>query len=97
MITTETIAGIPWDKVLVGGGSAGMIVAFAIYVLRHIAAMTKESNETVTKVAGSVEKVAQSFEQTATSIHKENRESSERREAALHELVREHLRIGAKQ
>ena len=92
MISLVAEVGVPWEKILVGGGSAGMIAAFAIYVLRHIAAMTKESNETVTKVSSSVERVAQSFEQTATSIHKENRESSERREQALHELVRETLR-----
>jgi hypothetical protein len=86
------IDAIPWDKILVGGGSATLIVAFAIYVLRHIAAQTKESNSTIKEVSGHVEKVAKSFEETATSIHKDCRESSERRETALHDLIKEHLR-----
>ncbi|MCA8948922.1 MAG: hypothetical protein KDE27_05425 [Planctomycetes bacterium] len=41
------------------------------------------------RFAATATTTAQSFEQTATTIHREMRESSERRERELHQLVRQ--------
>lgn len=91
-----------WDKIA-GGGAALLVSGILVFVLKHLdksheqcsAAVAKvaadfaaTSKETSAKFAASSEATSAKFADTALMLHREMRESSERREDTLHQLIR---------
>jgi len=86
-----------YSKLLAGGSAAALVAGLFVFAMRHTTAShekcTQQFSDTVQKsterFAETVTKATEQFGETTTVLMREGRESHERREQALHELVRE--------
>lgn len=89
-------AGIPWTQ-LAGGGAAGLVALLFIYTMRHTSAAHEKCQTTFSETvkdsnkqfADTVKACTEKFGETTTTLLREGRESSERREEQLHQTLRE--------
>lgn len=102
-IVVQAMSDVPWDK-LAGGSAALLVAGILFFVLKHMEKLETKHSATVEKVTGEFstcqretaemsstaqKETAQKLADTATIVMRENREASERREQALHQLIRD--------
>ena len=85
----------PWG-VFFQAGAAGVAVLMCYLFLNaqkdaraDAAVALKDANQTLKEANGAMKSVAEIFSETTVTIHRECRESSERREQELHQLIRD--------
>lgn len=84
---------VPWKDLATGGAALLMLVAFVLF-LRFLSEERKDRGTERADANAMVKGVTEKFAETTTTIHRECRESSERREQELHALLREVRKIG---
>jgi hypothetical protein len=85
-----------YGKYLAGGSAAALVAGLFVFVTKHTTAshekVSQQFSETVDKsnqrFSATIEKQAEVFGATTTTLVREGRESSERREQALQDLLR---------
>lgn len=98
-------AAVPWEAI--GGGSAAVLIAgLFIWTLRHSAAQHKECNEAIGKIATdftdtvkeqsttfatTVKEQQQAYSESTNRMLEDARQSREKRDADLHDLLRKHI------
>lgn len=103
LIVTQAVGDVPWDK-LAGGSAALLVAGILFFVLKHVEKVSDKSYATIIKVADEFSKcqrdtieksaaaqreTAEKLAETATIVMREHRESNERQNQALHQLIRD--------